>query len=73
MDLVRRPNSWGTVVWTRFKLPDAIEQSHNQIFFAIKDVSVGGAHTGTQWPWNKGDDHDAPTDYIRTIDYSLRQ
>lgn len=71
--LVRRPNPWSTVAWTRFTLPDAIEQTHDRIYFAIMDVSVTGGHVGTQWPWNRGDGHDAPTAYIRTIDYALRQ
>ncbi len=70
--LVRRPNSWGTVVWTRFILPDDIEQDFHRIYFAIKDVSAAGVHIGTQWPWNRGDGHDAPTGNIRTIDYSIR-
>ncbi len=70
--LVRRPNSWGTMVWTRFALPDDIEQRYNRIYFAVKDVSVAGAHIGTRWPWNRGDGHDAPTTNIRIIDYSIR-
>ncbi len=69
---IRRASSYGIGVWTRFTLPDALESSHNTIYFAIKDISVAGAGAGTQWPWTKLDGHDAPTDNIRTIDYDLR-
>ncbi len=71
-NLIRRPNSWVRGAWTRFRLPDDIEQNYNHIYFAVKDVSVAGAHIGTQWPYNRGDGHDAPSQYIHTIDYYLR-
>ncbi len=69
---IRRVSAWKILAWTRFKLPDDIEQHYNHIYFAVKDVSVAGAHVGTQWPYNKGDGHDAPSPYIHTIDYHLR-
>ncbi len=67
----RRANSWQTVAWTRFKLPDDIEKSKNKIYFAVKDVSVKGANAGNKWPWSRPDGHNAPNDYIKVIDYSL--
>jgi hypothetical protein len=70
--LIRRPNGWSTNVWTRFELPDDIEINYLKVFFAVKDVSVKGAHIGTKWPYNKGDGHDAPTSNIKIIDYYLR-
>jgi hypothetical protein len=70
--LIRRPNGWGTNVWTRFELPDDIEKNYLKVFFAVKDVSVKGAHIGTKWPYNKGDGHNAPTNNIKIIDYYLR-
>lgn len=63
------------VTWTRFRLPDDIEQNYNRIYFAVKDVSEKGRHKGSVFPWNtvkSGDGHDAPSPYIRTIDYDLR-
>jgi len=69
--LVRRPNAWGSVVWTRFKLPDDVETDNNRIYLAVKDVSVTGEHVGSTWPWNRGDGHNAPSPYIHTIDYDL--
>jgi hypothetical protein len=70
--LIRRPNGWRSNVWTRFELPDEIEQRYLKVFFAVKDVSVAGEHIGTNWPYNKGDGHDAPTSNIKIIDYYLR-
>lgn len=72
-NLVRRVDEWTGNVWTRFKIPDSVESASSVIYFAVKDVSVAGAHVGTKWPWNKtgGDGHNAPTSYIKTIDYHL--
>ncbi len=70
-NLVRRAQPWKRTGWTRFKLPDEIEQNHNHIYFAIKDVSVEGEHVGP-WPYHRGDGHDAPSSLIHTIDYYLR-
>lgn len=69
--LIRRPNSWQSVVWTRFKLPDEIEKNFDHLYFAIKDVSREGSHVGTKWPYNKGDGHNSPSPFIRSIDYHL--
>lgn len=71
-NLIRRANGWQSNVWTRFKLPDNVEDEHFKIFFAVKDVSVLGNHIGTKWPYNKGDGHNAPTSNIKIIDYYLR-
>ncbi|GAA6204827.1 hypothetical protein NBRC116600_16240 [Thalassotalea sp. SU-HH00458] len=70
--LIRRPNGWNSNVWTRFELPSDIVQNYIKVFFAVKDVSVKGEHIGTNWPYNKGDGHDAPTSNIKIIDYYLR-
>ncbi len=69
----RRSNSWGSNVWTRFKLPDNIETPGRHLYFAIKDISKTGQHIGTRWPWNNpgGDAHNAANNYIKTIDYHL--
>lgn len=67
--LVRRPAPDARATWTRFRIPDDIEQNHDQLYFAVRDVSKKGAHAGTQWPWKYGDGHDAPTSNIKTIDY----
>lgn len=58
----RRPNSWKKPAWTRFTIPNTIEQSATKIYFAIKDVSSTG----------NGDGHNAPSSLIHTIDYSLK-
>jgi len=71
-NLIRRANGWQSNVWTRFKLPDVIEQKYVKVFFAVKDVSIKGKHIGTKWPYNKGDGHNAPTSNIKIIDYHLR-
>ena len=70
--LIRRPNGWSSNVWTRFELPDAVENNYLKVFFAVKDVSIKGAHIGTKWPYNKGDGHNAPTSNIKIIDYYLK-
>lgn len=70
-NLIRRPNAWGSNAWTRFKIPDDVEAANGQLYFAVKDVSVAGAHVGDSWPWNKGDGHDAPSSDIKVIDYYL--
>ncbi|MBU2924934.1 cadherin repeat domain-containing protein [Colwellia sp. 1_MG-2023] len=70
--LLRRSNGWTSNVWTRFELPDEVENNYKKVFFAVKDVSKLGKHIGTRWPYNKGDGHDAPTDNIKIIDYYLR-
>jgi hypothetical protein len=70
-NLINRPNAWARVAWTRFTLPDDVEQTNDKIYFAVKDVSIKGGHIGSVWPWNKGDGHDAPTHKIKTIDYSM--
>jgi len=70
--LIRRPDGWRSNVWTRFELPAEITKNYMKVFFAVKDVSVAGEHIGTNWPYNKGDGHDAPTSNIKIIDYYLR-
>lgn len=70
--LIRRPNGWQSNVWTRFLLPEEISTNYLKVFFAVKDVSVKGKHSGTKWPYNKGDGHDAPSDKIKIIDYYLQ-
>ncbi|WP_143764471.1 cadherin repeat domain-containing protein [Cognaticolwellia mytili] len=70
--LIRRSNGWSSNVWTRFKLPDEVENNYVKVFFAVKDVSIKGEHIGTKWPYNKGDGHDAPTANIKIIDYYLQ-
>jgi len=71
--LIRRPNGWSARAWTRFSLPDEVENNYLKVFFAIRDVSEEGKHIGEKWPYNKGDGHDAPTSNIKIIDYYLRQ
>ncbi|OCQ21902.1 hypothetical protein A7985_08825 [Pseudoalteromonas luteoviolacea] len=68
---IRRPNDWKPDVWTRFQLPDEIEQTDKKIYFAIKDVSVAGGNAGTGWPWNRTDGHNSPSPYVKVIDYHL--
>lgn len=70
-NLIWRHNNWKLVVWTRFRLPDELEHPGAMLYFAAKDVSVKGAHVGG-WPHHLGDGHDAPSDLIHTIDYSIR-
>ena len=70
--LVRRSNQWVRAAWTRFKLPDQTESANNRLYFAVKDVSVAGAHAGTVWPWTAGDGQNAPSSNVKTIDYYLR-
>jgi hypothetical protein len=70
--LIRRSNGWTSNAWTRFELPDEVENNYVKVFFAVKDVSKKGKHIGTKWPYNKGDGHDAPTSNIKVIDYYLR-
>lgn len=69
----RRSNSWKSNLWTRFKLPDELETAGSHLYFAIKDISRTGQHIGTDWPWNRasGDGHDAPSNFIKTIDYHI--
>tara|TARA_R110001592_G_scaffold363311_1_gene683656 strand:+ start:453 stop:1805 length:1353 start_codon:yes stop_codon:yes gene_type:complete len=67
----RKPNAWKQQLRTKFSLPSNVVSSAQKIYFAVKDVSMIGAHVGTQWPWNKGDGHDSPSSYIKSIDYSL--
>ncbi|RKY36052.1 MAG: hypothetical protein DRP78_04630 [Candidatus Omnitrophota bacterium] len=69
---IRRNDSWRTDVFTQFELPDEIENNNNQIYFAIKDVSVAGGNAGTNWPYNRTDGHDAASPNIHIIDYHLR-
>jgi len=71
-NLIRRIDSWVTKTTTQFELPDNIESNYNRIYFAIKDVSIAGAHAGTMYPWTRTDGHNAASPYIRTIDYNLR-
>jgi len=70
-NLIRRPNGWQKNVWTRFNIPNEIENKYLKIFFAVKDVSVLGAHVGKKWPYNKGDGHNAPSSNVKIIDYYL--
>ncbi len=70
-NLIRRANGWGSHVWTRFQLPNNIENNYKKLFFAVKDVSVAGSHIGNVWPYKKGDGHDAPSENIKIIDYHL--
>lgn len=67
----RRGNSWSVDAFTTFRLPRNRIAGAKMIHFAVKDVSRAGAHAGQRWPWNRGDGHDAPNDFVKTIDYSL--
>jgi hypothetical protein len=71
--IFRRVSRWRKNAWTKFKLPDDIENNYTKIFFAVKDVSKQTLHTGTKWPYNIGDGHDAASKYIKVIDYYLRK
>lgn len=68
---IRRFNNWIINAWTRFTLPDELEENHDKIYFGIRDISSEGAHKGV-WPHQLGDGHDAPNDLIHTIDYHIR-
>lgn len=68
----RRPNSWRHEAFTTFTLPISPTTTNKTLYFAVKDVSVKDQHAGTQWPWNKGDGHDAASPFIKTIDYQLQ-
>jgi hypothetical protein len=65
----RRSNRWKQTAYTSFDLPLVEEDKGKIIYFAVKDVSELGKHVGSQYPWNKGDGHNAPTELIKTIDY----
>ena len=69
---VRRANDYKRDVWTRFTLPAQVVNDYQTIYFAVKDVSTKQKNKGTRWPWNRDDHGEAPSSYIRTIDYSLR-
>jgi hypothetical protein len=69
---VRRANDYKRDVWTRFRLPAQVVNSYQTMYFAVKDVSTKQKNKGTRWPWNRDDHGDAPSNYIRTIDYSLK-
>lgn len=71
-NLIRKVDSWTTIVWTQFVLADEVELNNNKVYFAIKDVSVLGAHAGSQYPWNITDGRDASSSLIRTIDFDIR-
>jgi hypothetical protein len=68
---IRRHNSWKSQAWTRFKLPSSIQNSNVVVYFAVKDVSIKGENQGTRWPWTKADGQDAPTSFIKTINYHI--
>lgn len=68
-NLIRRTSSWATNVWTRFSLPD--QTGNSKVYFAVKDISVSGGHAGSIYPWNRTDGHNAPSELIKTIDYSI--
>ena len=68
---LRRADPWWPRVWTQFDLPEGVEQSNSVIYFAIKDVSNIKANAGTNWPFNKPDGHNAPSPYIKTINYHI--
>jgi hypothetical protein len=70
--LIRRPNGWTSIVWTRFELPNEVEDNFVKVFFAVKDVSKLGEHKGAKWPYNYYDGHNAPTNNIKIIDYYLK-
>lgn len=70
--IVRRSSDSYPNVYTRFKLPDAVESGYQTIYFAVKDVSATGSHVGSIYPWNSGDAHNSPSASVRTIEYSLR-
>ena len=69
--LIREPDSYRQPVWTQFELPDDIENNYDKLYFAIKDVSIAGAHIGSRYPYASGDHRDSPSSFIRTIDYIL--
>jgi len=68
----RREDSWSARVWNQFELPAGTETNNDRIYFAIKDVSNSTGNAGSNWPYNKVDGHDAPSNNIRVIDYHLR-
>ncbi len=68
--LFRRAEPYRKEIWTRFAITDDISNLE-KIYFAVKDVSVAGAHIGTSYPWNRADGHDSPTNNIKTIDLTL--
>lgn len=59
----------GQIVWTAFTLPSAATVPGTKVYFAIKDISETGQNAGTLYPWTNSDSSDAPTPFIRTIDY----
>jgi hypothetical protein len=67
--IFRRPNSYRKTAWTRFKIDDM--PTLGTIYFAIKDVSVSGGNTGTKYPWNRPDGHNAASSKVKTIAYNL--
>ncbi|MBA6348682.1 cadherin repeat domain-containing protein [Colwellia sp. BRX8-9] len=71
-NLIRRANGWRSNIWTRFELPDEVENNYVKVFFAVKDVSKLGKHKGTKWPYNYSDGHDSPTSNVKIIDYFLK-
>ena len=69
--IFRRPNSYYKSAWTRFTIPSTTIETLSEIYVAIKDVSSLNNNTGTAYPWNRGDGHNAPTNLIKTIDLKL--
>jgi hypothetical protein len=67
--LIRRANSYRKEAWTRFELPNS--NSLSKVYFAVKDVSIAGDHAGTAYPWNRVDGHNAPSNFVKTIDLVL--
>jgi hypothetical protein len=41
------------------------------IYFAVKDVSVIGQHTGNIHPFNQSDSLNAANDHVKTINYMI--
>lgn len=70
-NVFRRANAWKRSAWNKFTLNPDVLSSANVIYIAVKDVSVKGQGAGKKWPYNFNDGHDAPSNYIKTIDYSL--
>ena len=60
--LLRKSNTWKMQLWTRFDLPAGAE-SNSKLYFAVKDVTVGGVPAAHYVA--------APTPDIHTIDYAL--
>ncbi|MAZ66045.1 MAG: hypothetical protein CMF25_02950 [Kangiellaceae bacterium] len=67
----RRANSWRVDAFTTFTIPAHQIQALDVVYFAVKDVSKTGENAGSAWPWNRGDGHDAPSNFVKTTEFAL--